>query len=269
MGRPNQHPLNRLFNVFLISIIFINICAVILETVPSLSLAYADKFHLIEVFSVLIFTIEYFLRIWTSASDENYGPGIKGKTKYIFSTFAIIDLLAIAPSLFSILWVVDLRMLRILRLFRLVRLFKLARYSLAIYTLLNVFRRKRPELLVTFFSGLVLIVISSSLMYIVEHEAQPEQFSSIPATMWWAVATLTTIGYGDIYPITALGKLLGSIIAILGIGLFALPAAILATGFAETYKKDEHEKRFLHFESNCPTCGQKVKKKKKALPRSA
>lgn len=191
MGRPNHHPLNNLFNTLLISIIFINACTVILETVPALSLQYASSFHLIEAVSVFIFTIEYFLRIWTSASDPNYGPGWRGKLKYIFSGFAIIDFLAIVPSLVSILWVIDLRMLRVIRLFRLVRLLKLARYSLAIYQVVTVFRKKRPELIVTFFSSLILIVISASLMFIVEHEAQPDKYSSIPATMWWAVATLT------------------------------------------------------------------------------
>lgn len=130
-------------------------------------------------------------------------------------------------------WGVDLRMLRVIRLFRLLRILKLVRYSKAQDTLQRVMILKKPELVVTFSIGFVLLIFSSSAMYILENAAQPEKFSSIPATMWWAIATLTTIGYGDMYPMTEFGKFMGSIIAIIGVGLFALPAAIIASGLNE------------------------------------
>jgi len=127
---------------------------------------------------------------------------------------------------------------------------------------MNVLKHKMPELVVATVIGIFLLVISASLMYFVEHEAQPEQFSSIPATMWWAVSTLTTVGYGDMFPITPLGKFLGAFIAMLGLGLFALPAGIIASGFPDII----HGK--LEADGPCPTCGH-VKKTKEELPKAS
>ena len=262
MGRPNHIPLNRLFNIALMILIIVNVAAVILETVESLRMEYSNYFHVIEYCSVFVFCVEYALRVWTSSLDQRYGGGLKGKIKYMTSTFAIIDLLAIAPSLFSILLAVDLRMLRAVRLFRIVRLLKLARYNMAIFVLVSVFRKKKPELIVSMLLGFVLMIFSASLMFFVEHEAQPDKFSSIPLTMWWAVSTLTTIGYGDVFPVTSLGKFLGSVIAFLGVGLFALPTAVLATGFSEIDTQKLFKKKdFSQFEE-CPHCGERPVSKK-------
>ena len=126
--------------------------------------------------------------------------------------------------------------------------------------LIHVFKKKKPELLITFSLAFVMMTISASLMYFIEHEVQPDKFSSIPATMWWAVATLTTVGYGDVYPITALGKLLGALIAVLGVGVFALPAALLATGFNEMHLSSFSD-RFDQKTDHCPLCGSDVGEK--------
>lgn len=148
----------------------------------------------------------------------------------------------------------DMRFIRGIRLFRLIRLLKIGRYSSSLRTLINVLKRKKEELIISVFSIFILLIIVSSLMYFIEHKAQPEAFSSIPASMWWGIITLTTVGYGDVYPVTIVGKLYGSFIAFLGIGLFALPAGILASGFAE----EIHQSKVDNSET-CPHCGKSLK----------
>jgi len=148
----------------------------------------------------------------------------------------------------------DMRFVRGIRLFRLIRVLKIGRYSTSLRTLVNVFKRKKEELIISVFSMFLLLIIVSSLMYLIEHNAQPEVFSSIPASMWWGIITLTTVGYGDVYPVTIVGKFCGSFIALLGIGLFALPAGILASGFAE----EIHRKKVDTTET-CPHCGKSLK----------
>jgi voltage-gated potassium channel len=159
-----------------------------------------------------------------------------------------VDLLAILPTL--LMWGgVDLRVLRVLRLTRMLRLAKLGRYSKAVQTLGQVVRLKREELILSLVLMLFMLVVASSLMFMVESQQQPEAFSSIPATMWWTVMTLTTVGYGDVFPITTAGKLLASGIAVLGIGLFALPAGLVASAFVELRGRQQPHA------STCPHCG--------------
>lgn len=162
----------------------------------------------------------------------------------------LIDILAIAP--FYLALAGDLRAIRVLRLFRLFRVIKVARYSKAVQTLGRVIRAKREELLVAVFVLIVLLVLSSSLMYYVENDDQPAAFGSIPEAMWWSIATLTTVGYGDVHPITPLGKFIASIIAVLGIALFALPTGILGSGFVEEMQKERLHKQV------CPHCGKDI-----------
>lgn len=161
---------------------------------------------------------------------------------------AIIDLLAILPFYLPFVGV-DLRLLRMLRLLRIFRLFKIARYLKALNLMKRVFSKKKEELIIALIFTIFLLLIASTLMYYVENEVQPENFSSIPETMWWGIATLTTVGYGDIYPISGLGQILGGVIAIIGIGLFALPTGILAAGFSEELSQVKFK------ENNCSTCG--------------
>jgi len=154
----------------------------------------------------------------------------------------LVDLAAILPFYLPLGFNIDLRMLRILRVFRVFRMFKMTRYVESLNTLDEVFKAKKSELIVTLLMILILLVFASTAMYAVENQAQPDKFTSIPETLWWGVITLTTIGYGDVYPITSLGKIIGGLIAFLGIGLFALPTGILASGFAEQVQKRQEER---------------------------
>ncbi len=242
---------SKIFDIFIITLISLNVLAVILETVESLYTQYEEFFKVFEVFSVLIFTVEYVLRLWTCTCNPKFKDPIKGRIRFALTPMALIDLMAILPFYLPMLIPLDLRFIRALRLFRLFRILKMGRYSIALQTLGNVLKDKKEELFVSIFSILILLIMASSLMYFVESDAQPEVFSSIPAAMWWGVATLTTVGYGDVYPITPLGKFLGSIIAILGIGLFALPAGILASGFSEQIQKKKNSR-------TCPYCGREI-----------
>lgn len=245
--RATSNKASRIIGVSLVALIVANVIAVILESVPALRDQYSEAFHWFEVVSVIVFTAEYIFRITFRNRDKRYARGLTGRLKYITSPMAVIDLLAILPFYLPMFIVLDLRFLRALRLLRVVRIFKLGRHSDALTMLSRVFSRKKEELSICVFAVLLLLIVVSSVMFHAEHEAQPEVFSSIPATMWWGVATLTTVGYGDIYPITALGKLLAAVMALLGVGLFALPAGILASGFAEEIKNQDTK--------NCPHCG--------------
>ena len=231
--------ISKLFDIFIMSLITLNVIAVILATVERLNLQYQYFFRIFEIFSVTIFTIEYLLRLWTCTINKNYRNSITGRIKYIFTPYAIIDLLAILPFYLPMIIPLDLRFIRAVRLFRLFRLFKIGRYSKAVVILKKLLKDKKEELLLVIFIAFILLIIFSSLMYFIEKEAQPEAFSSIPAAMWWGITTLTTVGYGDIYPITTLGKIVGALIAFLGIGLFALPAGILGSGLVEATRKKE------------------------------
>lgn len=246
--------LSRGVNRFLVVLILLNTLAVILDSVPSYSLNYGFFFRSFEVFSVVIFTVEYVIRIWTCNLDPKFNSIILGRLRFIVQPMTLIDLLAILPFFLPMLFPFDLRFLRMLRLFRMVRLLKIGRYSEVIKRLGRVLGAKREELIFTLGIVLLLIIVSSSLMYYVENPVQPEAFSSIPAAMWWGVATLTTVGYGDVYPITVIGKILGAIIAILGIGMVALPAGIIGSGFMEELQGNKNQK------ITCPHCGRDLDK---------
>jgi len=241
-------------NIFLITLILLNTLAVVLESVNSYRLDYGTLFRAFEIFSVTIFTIEYLIRVWTSNLDQNFDSPIIGRLRFTIKPMSIIDLMAILPFFLPMLFTFDLRFIRILKLVRMVRLLKIGRYSEVIKKLGRVFIAKREELIFTLCMVLLLLVISSSLMYDVENPGQPEIFSSIPAAMWWGVAALTTVGYGDIYPITVVGKMLGTVIAILGIGIVALPTAIIGAGFIEEMQRNKNEK------FSCPHCGRDIDK---------
>ena len=215
-----------------------NVLAVIFESVDEVGLRYAAYFEVFEVFSVIVFSAEYALRIWSCTENPQgtHRGAVADRLRYVLSPMAIIDFLAIAPFYLSMLFAIDLRFLRV---FRLLRLLKLTRYSPAIEMLGRVLHNERRALFSALLIMLVLLVFASSLMHLIEHEAQPDAFGSIPAAMWWAVVTLTTVGYGDAAPITPLGQLLGGFVTILGVGTFALPAGILASGFAQEVKRRE------------------------------
>jgi voltage-gated potassium channel len=163
----------------------------------------------------------------------------------------LIDLFAILPFYIPTSGL-DFRVLRAVRLTRLFRILKLGHYSQSLRTLGKVLKSKREELIVTLFAGVILLIIASSIMYYIERDTQPDKFNSILSAMWWGVSTLTTIGYGDIYPITTLGKIVGSFISVMGIGLFVLPAGILASGFSSELQNNVKNPKV------CPHCGKDI-----------
>jgi len=240
------------FNLLLITIITLNAIAIVLHTVEEYNERFARLFIDFELFSVIFFTIEYLLRIWICVENEKYSHWFWGRLRYMFSTSAMIDFLAIFPFYFS-LFATDLAIVRILRLFRIFRLFRMSRYAHAFRLIQSVVREKKEELILSTMLVIFMLIIVSSVMYYVEHPAQPDKFSSIPATMWWGVTAMTTVGYGDIHPITPLGKLLGGITAIVGIGLFALPTGILVSGFNEHIRDRKKPSRKV-----CPHCGREI-----------
>lgn len=224
-----QTTLERIIDWSLIGLVLLNTATVVLDSVKAIDAHYHPLFVGIELLSIYIFTLEYVLRVWSCVEDRRYSKPFWGRIRFMLSPLALIDLLAVLPFYLSI----GLLDLRFLRLVRLLRLLKVTRYVRALHVIGQVVRRKRAELLVTLgMIGLILLLVSS-VMYSIESVAQPDKFGSIPDTMWWGVATLTTVGYGDVYPITPAGKVFSSIIAVLGLGLFAIPTGILASGFNE------------------------------------
>jgi voltage-gated potassium channel len=225
-------PLSRAGKIFIMTMIFLNVLAVILETIPELWEKYSSIFTAFELFSVLIFSIEYILRLWTCDQYTEY-KGLKGRLSFALTPMAAIDLLAILPFYLPLLIPYDLRFLRILRLVRVFRLLKLAKYSQSLKLLGRVFTNKKEELVITLAIAIILLVLASSIIYFLENKAQPGVFSSIPAAMWWSIGATTRLGVGSMNPITNLGMVAGSLIALLGLGVFALPAGILASGLIE------------------------------------
>jgi len=230
--------LSKYINGFIYLLIILNVIAVILETEKSIYTQMPAFFHWFELISVALFSIEYVLRIWTITENPRFSRPVLGRIRYAFTFLAIIDLLAILPAFLPLLIPVDLRFLRLLRLFRMLRVFKLGRYSRAMKLIGNVLKEKKAELAVAIFSTFLFMIVAASLLYTTEHAVQPEKFSSIPAATWWAVCSLTTVGYGDMVPVTFIGKILAGLISILSIGMFALPAGILASGFSSKISKD-------------------------------
>ena len=240
--------------ILLIILIFLNIVAIIMESVKDANEEYGQFFRELEHFSIIVFTVEYFLRIWTAPENPKYQKPGWGRVRYGLSTMSMIDLFSILPYYLTYLFnffAVDMRFIRIVRLFRLIRVLKIARYLKALNLIQAVIRERREQIVLSIMFIIFLLVMISTVMYYVEHDAQPALFSSIPATMWWGIETLTTVGYGDMVPITPLGKILGGMIAILGIGIFALPAGILSSGLTDHMRKGGSKLKL----KRCPHCG--------------
>ncbi len=229
---------SRFVDLCLIALISSSVAAVILESMPSVEARYGDAFSLFEVFTVAVFSVEYLLRIWTAVEfDARRGLSPwQARLRYMASFHAIIDLLAILPFyllLFGAFGNVDMRFLRAVRL---LRVLKLTRYSAAMNMLLITIRENGKALAAAFLILVTVMLMAASGMYYFERQVQPEDFGSIPAAMWWAFATLTTVGYGDVTPVTNGGKVFGALITVVGIGMVALPTSILATGYAHQLK---------------------------------
>lgn len=245
------------FDTIIIVLIVFSIISVIISTFDNVPSYILTSMHIFEYFSVIIFTIEYLLRLWTS--DLYYGRGpIKSRIKYIFSFMALVDLISILPFYIPFIVKTDLRSLRTIRLIRVFRIFKLHRYTDALNSVIIVFKKKKEQLISSVFVVFVLMIISSIFMYYCEHDVQPDKFENAFSGLWWAVATLTTVGYGDIYPITILGKIISTFLALLGIGLVAVPTGIISAGFSEELieSKEDELKTDIKY---CSHCGKKIK----------
>jgi len=225
-------PVSQVVGYTLVVLIILNVLAVILDSVQAIHDAVGELFSWFEILSVAIFTVEYALRIWSGveSAERSYRHPIFGRLRYAMRPLILIDLIVILPFYFSFLFGIDLRILRVMRL---LRVFKLTRYSGAWSMFAAVIHGQRRPLIMAGYLLAITLVMAASLMYLAENEAQPVAFANIPAAMWWGLVTLTTVGYGDVTPVTSLGKLLGAAVTILGIGMYALPAGILASGFMQ------------------------------------
>ena len=273
----NPSVASRLFDALIIALILVNMVTVVVETFktpPWVSTVMWD----IELVSIVVFIIEYLLRVWVADLMYPEMKPMRARLKYIRSFMAMIDLIAILPYLIPF----NLRILRTLRLGRLFRILKLNRYTSAMSTIGEVFKRKKRQLLSSVAMVGVLMVIASVMMYHIENQAQPDVFENALSALWWAFATLTTVGYGDMIPVTTMGKILSAVIALLGIGLVAVPAGILSSGFVESLEEKKEEKKETKKESKketetetnaeteseteehtkqcfCPYCGKKLR----------
>ncbi len=235
---PSDHALPVIVDVVLVTLICINVLAVCLETVPEFYAKYNTAFRLIELISVAVFTVEYAVRVWVAPEHLPYSgmSPAKARLKYMLSPYAIIDLLAILPFYLAFFVPWDLRLLRV---FRLVRFFKLARYSTGLRSLGRAVETEWRALAACLIIMAGLILVAGALMYAAERNAQPDVFGTIPQSLWWAVVTLTTVGYGDVVPVTVSGKMLGGVVMLFGLAMFALPLGIVATAFAQEVHRRE------------------------------
>lgn len=226
------------FDIFIITLIVANVVAFLAETVSPLNIIYARAFEVFNLVSVVIFTLEYLVRLWCAVESvplRHLNPW-HARARFASNPLMVIDLLAVLPFYLGSIFGLDLRILRILRL---LRFLKLARYSPALDTLRRVIVAESRALFGALLVMLFLLLFASSGIYFLERALQPEHFGSIPASAWWAVSTLTTVGYGDVVPVTVAGKILGGVMMIFGLGMFALPIGIIATGFSQEIHRRE------------------------------
>ncbi len=237
----NKTRTGRWLDVFLVGLILSNVLAIILESVPQLGQRFGNFFSWFEVFSVAVFSTEYLARVYvcvyTQENEKSAHSRARLRGRYILSPVALFDLIAILPFYLSLFFSLDLRFLRA---FRLLRIFKLSRYSKALRLLIEVFKEEKKSLTAAFSILFVVLILASCGIYLIENEHQPDKFGTIPDAMWWAMATLTTVGYGDVTPVTAMGKLFGGLITIVSMGMVALPAGILASGFIDQMERRRH-----------------------------
>ena len=222
-----------IFDKFIYLLIIFNVAAMIMESHVSIRNVYGNYFNVFEAISIYIFSFEYLYRIRLAYLDKR----MKGVKKYIFSTFGLIDLISILPFFLNQFVKVDGRFLRILRLFRLTRIFKLGRDSSSLQLFVSALKGVQNELKFTLFLSALAILFSASAIYYLENEVQPEKFSSITESIWWATVSLATVGYGDVYPVTVGGKVFASVISLIGIGIVAIPTGIISASFVEEINK--------------------------------
>lgn len=259
-------PLSKIINITIVILIFLTLITVVASTFD-ISNFLRIIFSKFEIFSTIIFTVEYILRVWTSDLLYPELSPIRARIKYIFSFMALIDFIAILPFYLLFFIKIDLQALRTLRALRLLRIIKINRYTTALKTITQVFKNKANQLISSMVVVGLLMIIASVLMYNFESEAQPDKFSNAFDSLWWAMSALTTVGYGDVYPITVAGKILGIVIAIIGIGMVAVPTGIITAGFSEVLHNKKSKKTNNSGESiedkkdekkYCPYCGHRI-----------
>lgn len=227
---------NHIFDYFIIILIILNLLAIFIETYRPVYLRYQGLFDSFELFTVLVFTVEYLLRVWTCTCYPEFSHPISGRIRYAFSFMMIIDILAIIPFYLTLLTPLNPGIVKLLRLLRLFRIFKLLRYYRASEVIYEVFRKNRDYLISVMVIQAIFLILVSYTIFLVESDAQPDAFQDVDNAIWWAVVTMTTVGYGDMYPVTDLGKALTTIVLLIGVGLIALPTGIIASGFLEAMR---------------------------------
>lgn len=238
---------SRAVDICLIILIAASVLAVILESIPAVEEAFGPELYWFEVFTIAVFSVEYLLRVWSCVEeqiDTSNGP-LSTRLRFIFSFHAVVDLVAILPFYllaFGVLGRIDMRFLRAIRL---MRVLKLTRYFAAMNMLVVAVKENGRALGASFLILITIMLLAASGMYYFERVSQPVDFGSIPAAMWWAFATLTTVGYGDVTPITVGGKVFGALITVVGIGMVALPTSILASGYSQQLKLSTDQYRNL------------------------
>lgn len=258
----HDHPQGRAVASVLILLIFLNVIAAVLETDAGIFQQYGKWLDIFASISVMVFAVEYVLRVWCCTEDPRYHAPVTGRLRYMVTPLALIDIAVILPFLLLPFMAGFPRLFWMVRFSRIFWILKIGHYSQSLETFARVLKAKKGEIFIAFFAILVLLVLASALEFLAENQAQPTKFSSVIATLWWGVETLATIGYGDMVPITPAGKLLAGFVALLGIGLFALPAGILASGFVEALHKTENEKTEKGSQKSniCPHCGKDIRR---------
>ena len=237
--KPDDPPAT-LMSGALVVLITANVVAIVLKSEAGIDAVWHQWFGGFEVVSVALFTLEYLVRLWAAVESGHgrYRRPVLGRLRYMATPLALVDLIAILPFYLSFLIPVDLLFVRIFRMFL---IFKLTRYQASMNLLAKVLRNEAGPIAAAIFVLMMLLVVAASFAYLAEHQAQPQVFASIPDAMWWAIVTMTTVGYGDMVPVTPLGKLVGGVIAIIGLGMVALPAGLLASGFSEQLHQRRQE----------------------------
>lgn len=246
---------DKIIEGFIIALIIVNVLLIVLDTFDNFSSEVRSMFERIEVFTAVIFTIEYLIRLWTADLLYPHLKPAKARLKYVFSFLAIIDLLALLPIYLPYIFPIDLIVLRMIRLLRLFEIFKANRITNALSIVGRVIRGKAEQLISSFIVIFVLMFIASILMFYAEHDAQPGVFVNGFSAIWWTFSTMTNADYGSIYPITFFGKILNALFSMMSIALFAVPTGIISSGFMEqlaTEKELELEKADKPY---CPHCG--------------
>lgn len=224
--------MRNIFDKAIYALILLSVAAIIAESFESFNSKFGQYLSVFETFTYVVFSGEYIYRIVESSRKTSW-------RSYVFSFFGIVDLLAIIPFFLPFLISIDSRSIRVLRLVRLVNIVKIGRHNKAISSLIAVIKSVRVEVGVTLFTSIIAVVFAGILMYYAENKAQPDVFSNMGQSIWWAVATLTTIGYGDIFPITSMGKLIASCLAFVGVGLVAIPAGLISAAYIEELNKNK------------------------------